>query len=125
MLTLGSATSGYAATGSARIEAMPARITAIVITHANTGRLAKNRASTSALLGLRVGPGRRRLGPGRRTLDGLARRGSGLGRRDLDRVHRHPGADLVEPLDDQPVAGGQAAGHQPAIGDRAVGDQRP
>src|ERR1043165_4718493 len=100
MLTLGSATSGYAATGSARIEATPARITAIVITHANTGRLAKNRASTSALLGFGFGRHRlglgRRLGPGRRTLDGLARRGGGLGRRDLDRVHRHPGADLVE-----------------------------
>src|SRR5678816_4273445 len=114
MLRLGSATSGYAATGSARIEAMPARITAIVITHANTGRLAKNRASTSALLCFgsgrrRLGLGRRRIGfgrrigLGRRTLDGLARRGGGLGRRDLDRVHRHPGADLVEPLDDQPV----------------------
>src|ERR1043165_5830105 len=113
MLTLGSATSGYAAIGSARIEAMPARVTAIVITHANTGRLAKNRASTSALLGFGFGrrglrPGRRRLRLGRRTLDELARRGGGLGRRDLDRVHRHPGADLVESLDDQPIAGGQA-----------------
>src|SRR5882672_3751941 len=95
MFTLGSATSGYAATGSARIEAMPARITAIVITHANTGRLAKNRASTSALLCLRlglgrgtVGLGRGTVGLGRRTVDGLARRGGGLGRRDLDRVHR-------------------------------------
>src|SRR5689334_12496550 len=105
MLTLGSATSGYDAIGSTRIDATPARITAIVITQANTGRLAKNLASMSVVLGLclRVGG----LGRGRRRLGGL---GPGL---DLGRTHRHAGPDLVEPLDDQAIAGGQSIGDQP------------
>src|SRR4051812_18054275 len=127
MLTLGSATSGYCATGSTRIDAIPARITAIVITQANTGRLAKNLASMSVLLrgGLAVrrlglgGLGLGRLGLGRLGLAGL-----GLAWLDLGRMHRHARADLVEPLDDQTIAGGQPAGHQPAIADRALRDQR-
>src|ERR1043165_2945262 len=94
MLTLGSATSGYDATGSTRIDAMPARITEIVITQANTGRLAKNRASTSVVLGRWVAGCGLRLG-------GL---GAGL---DLGRTHRHAGPHLVEALDDQALAGGQ------------------
>src|SRR5204862_8248152 len=98
MLTLGGATLGYCATGSARIDATPASMITIEITHANTGRLAKNRASMSASLPLPL--------PLRR----CGRGGRGAGRRDLGRMHRHAGRDLVEPLDDQPVAGGQAAG---------------
>src|SRR5262245_46164454 len=141
MLTLGSATSGYCATGSKRIDAMPARITEIVITQANTGRLAKNRASMSVVLGRCAAGGRlglRGLGLRGLGLRGLGLRGLGLrglgtgGRRfgglgaelDLGRAHRHAGPDLVEALDDQALAGGQAAGDQPAIADRAVGDQR-
>src|ERR1051325_5469365 len=93
MLTLGSATSGYDATGSTRIDAMPARITEIVITQANTRRVAKNRASTPVVLGRWVAGCGLRLG-------GL---GAGL---DLGRTHRHAGPHLVEALDDQALASG-------------------
>src|SRR5215467_204042 len=103
MFTLGGATFGYCATGSVRIAAMPASMMTIDITHANTGRLAKNRASMS-----------------------VPRSGSGSGgdRLDVVRVHRHPREDLVEPLDDQLVAILEAARDQPAIADRAIGDDR-
>src|ERR1043166_5484359 len=93
MLTLGSATSGYCATGSTRIDAMPARITAIVITQAKTGRLAKNLASMSVLL--RGGLGFGGLGFGGLGLGGLGVGGLGVGglgvtaRLDLRRMHRH------------------------------------
>src|SRR5581483_3943602 len=45
MFTLGGATSGYCATGSTRIDAVPSSMMTIEITHAKTGRCAKNLAS--------------------------------------------------------------------------------
>src|SRR5262245_6566799 len=103
MFTLGVATSGYCATGSARIAATPARMMMIDITHANTGRLAKNRASmllprpragARSTAGARGGSGSRRT---RRRARAVARRAE----LDLGRLDRHAGPDLVEALDDQ------------------------
>src|ERR1700760_773516 len=45
MFTLGGATSGYCATGSTMIDAAPSSMMTIEITHAKTGRCAKNLAS--------------------------------------------------------------------------------
>src|SRR5436190_4889688 len=70
------------------------------------------------------------LGFGGLGFGGLGFGGLGLGglgvtaRLDLRRMHRHARAHLVEPLDDQAIAGAKTAGHQPAIADRAIRDQR-
>src|ERR1051325_4333485 len=91
MFTLGGATSGYCVIGNVRIEATPASMITIEITHANTGRLAKKRASMS------------------------------LPCLHLGRMDRHARADLVDAFDDQAVAVLEAARHEPAIADRSLG----
>src|SRR5579862_2802172 len=103
---VGGATSGYCATGSARIDAIPASMITIEITHAKTGRLAKNLASMSVPRG-RSGRRRRRLAD-----------------RGLVGMHGHARTDLVEAFDDQLVARGEPALDEPVIADRAGRDER-
>src|SRR2546429_6569413 len=101
MLTDGGATSGYCATGSARIDATPASMMTIEIPHANTGRLAKTLASMSVA---RARPRR----PAAR----------------LVRVRRRAREHLVRAFDDHLIADGEAALDEPAVADRARRDQR-
>src|SRR6476619_6277884 len=112
MFTLGGATSGYCAIGSARMDATPARMITIEITHAKTGRLAKNLASMSLPRsgGTRARTRRARGQSGR----ARCRRRGAL----LCPVNRHARPDLVRALDDHLVAVLQAVLDEPPIAAR-------
>src|SRR6478672_7614859 len=112
MFTLGGATLGYCATGSTRIDAAPASMITIEITHANTGRLAKNLASMSVP---RSGGASGRTARGGAGPDGCGARPCGTrpgAGSELRRMHRHAGADLVRAIDDDLVAVLEALFHQ-------------
>src|SRR3569832_2268889 len=109
MFTLGGATSGYCATGSTMIEATPASMITIVITHAKTGRFAKNLASMVLVFRWRWSC--------------RARARARARFRFFRRMHGHARTDLVRTLDDQLVAGLEAALDQPVIADRAIRDE--
>src|SRR5213592_100403 len=110
-LTTGGAISGYCAIGSERIADRPAMTKKIDSTAAKIGRSMKKRENMGraprGLLGRRGGLG----GP------------AGRGRRRLRELHRCAGEeDARHAVDDDVVAGGQALGDDPAVGELVADD---
>src|ERR1700730_17221230 len=95
---------GYCATGNWNISIAPASISTSPNTHANTGRSMKNRDMTLATA---EGSG----------FVGVAGRGfAGRGR-----PHLGTGSDVLQPVNDHPLARLQAAGDDPLVAHRLIG----
>src|SRR5437763_3483377 len=115
MLICVGATSGYCATGSAKIAPIPPNMMMIARTHAKMGRSMKIRDMISAAAaGSAAGFHR----SGRRRLDFLRRaRGHRLDLRSI--------LEVGEALGDDFLAWRQALGDDPVGAERPIGDDRP
>src|SRR6185437_16628310 len=105
MLICGGAMSGYWATGRKAIDSAPASMITMAMTQAKIGRSMKKRD-----MALRPAAALTRGSGGTR-----GRRAGG------NRAHLGPGLDALQALDDHPVAGLEALGHQP-VGTDGLGD---